>query len=219
MADVCHSTFASEIWKTIPGWEGLYEVSNVGRIRSIRRLPPLIRKPFITEYGYHQYTLKPDGGKKKMFYAHVAVALAFVGPKPGPGYEVRHLDDDKSNNTVGNLVWGTKRENTDDAMRNKRVPCAERHYKAIYSNEKILAVASLLRAGDDLVEISVAHEMTVRYIQHIMFGRKWSSLTGASRDAPLGGKRERCRPTREDKSDVDDPVPELNSVPETDTIQ
>lgn len=115
-----------ERWLLVPGWETFYEVSDQGRVRSLGRDGVradgrrLIKKPRmltarIDYKGYQRVTL--SGARRWHVGVHQLVLLAFVGPRPD-GQEARHLDDDKDNNSLSNLVYGTPSENRYDAVRN-----------------------------------------------------------------------------------------------------
>ena len=108
-----------EIWKEVKGFEGFYDVSNFGRVRSLSRnvktgigtyvLKGRILKPQKYTNGYVFVSLSVYGVKKQ-FLLHKIVALAFVeGFKNG--LEVNHKDLDKKNNKSNNLEWCTKSEN------------------------------------------------------------------------------------------------------------
>jgi len=97
-----------EEWRPIAGYEGLYEVSNMGRVRSITRYKKVI-KPTITNSGYYQYQLWHNGTYRTGL-AHRLVAKAFV-PNPDNKPVVNHIDENKLNNFVSNLEWVTHVEN------------------------------------------------------------------------------------------------------------
>ncbi len=101
-----------EQWRPIPGWEGLYQVSDHGRVRSLRT--GKILKAGMNRR--HRHVALCSGGGKS-FRVHRLVMEAFVGPLP-EGMEVRHLDDDPDNNRLSNLVYGTRSENMLDRVRN-----------------------------------------------------------------------------------------------------
>lgn len=113
---------ADELWLSIPGYEGLYAVSNKGRVKSLARktytgnrsVPEIIRKPNIMK-GYHCIALKKCG-KTKVFRIHRLVLEAFGKPQPGSKYEVNHIDGNKGNNCLENLEWCTPKENTAHAF-------------------------------------------------------------------------------------------------------
>jgi hypothetical protein len=93
-----------EIWKAVPGYEGRYEVSSLGRVRSLTRKNPIIMKPGNNGNGYQTVNMTDDEGGLKKRYIHRLVALTFLGPEP-EDKEVNHIDGDKENNAVSNLQW------------------------------------------------------------------------------------------------------------------
>jgi hypothetical protein len=116
-------------WMPIPGWEGHYEVSGDGQVRSLDRQDRLgrplrgrILRPVINKYGYPMLGLKRDTGRV-LVTAHKVVMLAFKGPRPD-GQVVRHLDGNPANNLVSNLVYGTQSENHLDSVRHGTHVCA-----------------------------------------------------------------------------------------------
>lgn len=100
---------SDEIWKDIPGYEGLYKISNFGRIYSL--LTGTIRKDVQAGSGYRAVQLSDRNHMKKRHYVHRLVAEAFLGPAPSNTSEVNHLDFNKNNNCAGNLEWCSKAEN------------------------------------------------------------------------------------------------------------
>lgn len=113
--------FGAEEWRAIPGYEG-YEASSWGRVRSVPRevsyrgswkagaytmmKPGRVLKPAPKKSGHLKLML----GRGVHLDVHVAVALAFHGPKP-ENCEVLHADHNPANNVPANLSWGTRREN------------------------------------------------------------------------------------------------------------
>lgn len=104
-----------EEWRDIVGYEGLYEVSNLGRVRRNGK----ILKPSKVRHGYLQIALYKNGIYKR-FYIHRLVAYAFI-PNPNSYPEVNHRDEDKTNNTVDNLEWCTHEYNNNYGTRNERL--------------------------------------------------------------------------------------------------
>lgn len=120
---------SDEQWRDISGYEGCYQISDKGRVKSLSR--PVIRgdihgvlkerilaprmKGDKTKY---PSVLLSKGGEKCSKKIHHLVLEAFVGEKPFPDAVARHLNDNPMDNSVENLVWGTTSENTVDKFRN-----------------------------------------------------------------------------------------------------
>lgn len=105
-----------EIWKPIPGYENLYEVSNLGRVKSLQRkvpnrtnpVPERIMKLRTTPNGYVKVSLHNQ--KETFFAVHRLVAMTFL-ENPDNKTCVDHIDCDRTNNIVSNLRWATISEN------------------------------------------------------------------------------------------------------------
>lgn len=144
-----------EVWKDIKGYEGLYQVSSLGRIKSLKRkvkyqnsvrnVKEKIKKDFISANGYKRIELSQNGVNKK-YNIHKLVAETFI-PKNNNYYdrylEVNHINGIKTDNRVENLEWCTRSENLLHAYKNKlarntekqrntvRLWCKENKVKAI----------------------------------------------------------------------------------------
>lgn len=101
-------------WRSVKGYEGLYEISDTGIVKSIRR--PGAKggnlKPDVMYDGYHQVTLYKNNVTTR-FKVHRLVAIAFIGESD---LCVNHIDGNRSNNNVDNLEWVTHKQNTIHAM-------------------------------------------------------------------------------------------------------
>lgn len=114
-----------EVWKDVKGYEGYYQVSNLGKVRSLDRVDTLgyhRKGKVLTDNsdkdGYHQVGLF-QGGKGKACKVHRLVAQAFL-ENPDNLPQVNHKDEDKTNNVVSNLEWCTAAYNMNYGTRNER---------------------------------------------------------------------------------------------------
>ena len=111
---------STEVWKSITGFEGRYEVSNHGRVRSTpKRQPGRILKPGKQSKKYLTVALYLDVTPKqqKSFLVHKLVMAAFGTPQPTEKHQVNHKDLDKTNNHIDNLEWVTCAENIKHAAK------------------------------------------------------------------------------------------------------
>lgn len=111
-----------EVWKDIDGFEGLYQVSNYGRIKSLPRNTTrgVILKPHKNTQGYLQVHLYKDG-KGKDYTIHRLVALYFIPNNDLFKTQINHKDENKENNNVDNLEWCDAVYNTNYGNRNKKI--------------------------------------------------------------------------------------------------
>ena len=112
----------NELWKDIDGFNGRYQVSNLGRVRSTISwngheyvAKERILKPSMTTTGYHKVELIGANGKKKSLKLHRVIASAFI---PNPmGYPIiNHKDGNPLNNNIDNLEWCTQKHNVEHAL-------------------------------------------------------------------------------------------------------
>lgn len=122
-------TAQAKEWRSIPGYEGLYEASNFGKIRRInrgRQRRSYLIRAHVGGRGYPMVTLSKDG-KPKCRGQHIWVLMAFVG-RPPLGHVANHIDGVKTNPCPENLEWVTPKENRDHAIRTGLWPLGDRHW-------------------------------------------------------------------------------------------
>lgn len=117
-----------ETWKDVAGYEGQYQVSNFGRVRSLKYGKVHLLKPGTNGCGYFQVGFRRDGNRK-LFLVHRLVAEAFI-PNPSNFPFINHKDENPANNAVNNLEWCTAKYN------NNYGTCKAKRSKAILQFNK-----------------------------------------------------------------------------------
>ena len=163
---------SEEIWKPVLGYEGLYEVSNLGRVRSVEHVvefvdgrkriwPSQIKKPVMVYHVKSKHYITPtvslykDRNGKQRVIAHL-VCEAFHGPRP-EGSQCMHLDGNPQNNCENNLAWGTIHENSNEPIRRSRLKKAAegrfaKYWKAGYFDSNLKPCLQYTLSGEFIKE-------------------------------------------------------------------
>ena len=151
----------NEEWRDVAGYEGLYQVSSEGRVKSLERKgrkSERILKPGVRSKGY-LFVVLCAGGKSRMFSVHRLVCTAFHD-NPENKLDVNHINENKTDNRACNRKWCTRKENCNHGTRNVRMSIAKSRPIAQYTlNGKLLKVWPSIakverRAGFDHSAIS-----------------------------------------------------------------
>jgi hypothetical protein len=159
-----------EIWKDIVGYEGLYMVSSLGRIKSLRFNRERVMKPVPNSSGYLQVSFK--GAK---YLVNRIVCTAFH-PNPENKAHVNHLDETPSNNAASNLEWATASEN--QLYSKKRI--GEDCYKATITEHTALRIFKLTKKYS-VKKISDRLHISSSIVRKIKKGEAWNQVTGLPR--------------------------------------
>ena len=172
----------TEIWKDIPEYEGIYQVSNLGRVRSVdrfsrhgHRLRGKLLSRLNVGKGYVAVGLNKDGTRRQ-FYVHRLVAFAFVSGYED-GFEVNHINEDKEDNRASNLEWVNHITNINHGTGRKR------QFEKLYTKKKvemysidgefISSFESACQAGRS-ISVRVSHiAECCRGICKTAYGYKW----------------------------------------------
>jgi hypothetical protein len=176
-----------EIWKDIEGYEGHYQVSNLGRVKSLERvvkrrhnttrtITEKILKQRSKPSGYEYYQLSGRGILKNM-YTHRLVALSFI-PNPKEKTQVNHINGIKTDNRVNNLEWSTPKENAGHAMRtgltnNKR---GEEHGGAKLTEDQVTEIKIRIIAEESNISISLDFPVSRGAISRIRNNKNWKHI-------------------------------------------
>lgn len=164
-----------EIWKPIEGYEGLFEVSDRGNVRSLDKYDRNGRfwkgktlSKNVVSSGYHRVVLCVNNCSKHM-YVHRLVADAFI-PNPENKETVNHKDGDKTNNAVDNLEWATQGENIKHSFRElghkkSRAQLGKPHVLRKLTDEQADAIRSDKRSCRLIAEEYGVHPETIRNIK------------------------------------------------------
>lgn len=182
----------NEKWRSVIGFDGLYEVSDLGNIRSSARLSvrtdigpktidAKVLKPNKHRDGYLKVVLCVNK-KRFNFLVHRLVAISWI-ENPGNLPQVNHKDGNKLNNAVSNLEWNTCKENIAHAIiNNLRADVnGEKNARAILKECDILPILTEARRcpiKDNLKVIGLKYGVSWMTIYDILTGRKWSTITG-----------------------------------------
>lgn len=166
-----------EIWKDIPGYEGHFQVSNRGRVRSLDRKiyrsngrrhfrRGHIKSLSVKDNGYIQVGLTKNGNHKTGL-VHQLVALAFLG-EPLPGEEVNHKDGDKGNNLLENLEYVSHQENV---LHSRYI--LERGVIKLNSRKAYRIRELYWVGGEETAEIAVLFGVSASAVRQVVLGRTW----------------------------------------------
>ncbi len=175
-----------EIWKDVVGYEGLYQASNLGNIRSLTRftkdkrydvkktLKGKLLKLTKREDGYLIITFRKNKTAKK-FRVHRLICETFIENienKPC----VNHINGNKTDNSIKNLEWCTYKENMIHAFETGLSPSGEKHYISKLNNEQVLEIKQILKKDYILKDIAKKYNVTHTCIIQIRKGKSWKSI-------------------------------------------
>lgn len=137
-----------------------------------------------TSYGYRTLVIRSEQGIHSGLRLHRLLALTFIGPAPFDGAVVRHLNDDRTDNRIENLAWGTTLENHRDMVRNGT---AVYHFGEMNHGHKIslddaLEIKGLRASGMTLVKIADRFGISFVQVSRICNGKSWKHLSCIPRD-------------------------------------
>ena len=164
-----------EEWRDIKGYEGLYKVSSLGKIKSLGRYKRvLIVKPNANGYLRLRLTKK---GKVKNLNSHRLVAEAFI-PNPKNLPFVCHKDDNPCNNKASNLFWGTPQDNMDDKVNKNRQSRVKGilHGEAKLTEEDVLQIRLRINSGELYKTIADTYSIDKTTVSNIKTRKTWNHI-------------------------------------------
>lgn len=176
-----------EIWKPVVGYEGLYDVSNLGRVKSRDRLTKRRDHRRVVVPGrvmvtrargntpYIRVILRGGNGRSKTHAVHRLVLFAFCGA-PKAGHSARHMDGNPENNALRNLAWATHSDNCRDKERHGTSQRGERNGRASMTDAQAAMVLRLYAMGEPLAVIAAKHNLRLHAVRALAGGRSWKHL-------------------------------------------
>jgi hypothetical protein len=170
-----------EIWKDIIGYEGYYQVSDLGNVKGLKRNK--IKSPTLNNWGYQISSLTKPNTKPKSVLVHRLVAIAFIS-NPENKEQVNHIDGDKANNCVYNLEWCNQFENMQHAFKLglNANPYGEKHNRSVITEKIYLKCVELREQGLTYTKIAeyVFKEYNIKIgrtsINAALLGQTWSHI-------------------------------------------
>lgn len=169
-----------ECWKPVPGYKGMYEVSDHGRVRSLDRydrrgafVPGLVLKLSLSPGGYAAVNLCREGKSKTRLF-HRLVCETFHGT-PDSGQVVRHLNGDRQDNRAVNLAWGTRCENSHDRKAHGTDNCGDKHPYAKLTEVKVRNLR-LGKYGKDAAKLARRFKVGEVVIREVLRGTRWTHV-------------------------------------------
>lgn len=174
-----------EVWEDIEGYEGYYQVSDLGRVKGVKRIcktwngyrgvPETIIVGSLDKRGYPQVNLSISD-ITECYKVHRLVAIAFI-PNPDNKPDVNHKDGVKTNNFKDNLEWNTKKENTQHAHRTglARGRRGEEHGQTNLTEIQAIDI-KYNHNGKTGVELARMYGITTSSVSAIRTGKRWKYI-------------------------------------------
>jgi hypothetical protein len=164
-----------ELWRAAVGFEGRYEVSNIGRVRSLIS-DGMVMKPRPNADGYPCLVLRNADNKRVGVRVHRLVAEAFVPGKNALHREVGHLDNNRANPNVSNLKWVSRIENTFHRRAHGTHGAGEKHPRAKLSEAQVVSIIESIAAGKLDAEIAEQFGVSSYTVNDIAQGKRWKHV-------------------------------------------
>lgn len=171
-----------EEWKQVIGYEGRYEVSKLGDIRtdlnSPHRNSRIHRGKFLhqrmNKNGYLRVSFNLDGVKRSR-NVHLVVLEAFKGLRP-EGKVARHKDGNSKNNASDNLEWSTQKENIADKIIHGTDNKGEKHQNAVLTNQDVIVMRAMKEVGYSNVWIANCFLVTPVNVGYVVNRKSWTHI-------------------------------------------
>lgn len=161
----------TEEWRPIPGWEGCYSASTLGRLMNVRTGHIMSCQPNVKVHGYCSAMLYRGNGERKSYRVHRLIAMTFI-PNPEGKSEINHIDSNRGNNVVTNLEWATPKENRQHAVA-RGTSCAKTNpnFRFKLSLADVEAIKAKRANGASYLSLAKEYGVYDSHIARIISGR------------------------------------------------
>lgn len=168
-----------EIWKEIKGYEGLYAISNLGRVKRLISFKCKVErflKPHISTTGYYFVGLYKDAFGRNI-KIHRLIATHFID-NPNNLPFINHKDGDKLNNSIQNLEWVTAKENCNHAKENNLHNISgSKHFASILTEEKVLEIRkNYPLRKTNVIKFAASYGIAKPTLMDIMARKRWAHI-------------------------------------------
>lgn len=165
-----------EVWKDIPGYDGIYQVSDLGRVRSLKRGSWKFLKSAISGTSSYRYVQLHKDSSVKNRPVHQLVLEAFVGQRPAGDYQGCHNDGDSGNNSLSNLRWDTQAGNFADKKLHGTESKGSKHGQAKLNESQVLNIRRRLNSGEKQQTLADEHGVSRVLISLIKTRKVWTHI-------------------------------------------
>lgn len=171
-----------EQWRPIPGYQGTYEISNIGNVRRLagsERCFATRNRKLVPRNGYYQVILSLNG-VVSLQWVHRLVAKTFLGDPPKDKPHVNHINGIKTDNRVENLEWVTQSENSSHAyrigLREAAPNRGEKNGNAFLMDADIPKIRARVASGESMAEVGRSFKADRQTIWRIVNRRSWKHI-------------------------------------------
>ena len=173
-----------DVWRAVVGFEGRYDISSLGRVRSHRGRggrtldPPKILRVQTNWAGYRRVLLTAPDGARKQYSIHRLVLSAFLGPAE-EGETASHLNADRADNRLSNLAWESQARNAARIVTGRGRQSGETHHNATLSDAQVVEIREAYAEGGRQIALGKQYGVSQSTIGRIVTGATRTSAGGA----------------------------------------
>lgn len=173
----------AELWRSIPGLEGRYEVSTMGRLRSVQRFVPYGYRPrkirgrvvALQKSKYLSVNCLGSDGRSRRYAVHRLVALVFL-KRDTDRTTVNHENGHKHDNRASNLRWATMAEQNTHSRRVLRKCVGEKNPRAKLTQDAVDEIRALRSFGAKIIDLAKLYKVDRQAVRHVVSGKFWKTV-------------------------------------------